>query len=98
MKLRKNIKDLNQKCSVTSTSGLYKGCLMLQMEFNNPSIHQAEKNILRTRHRYYEHREGAERLLAQQLKQEHNNSKFTEFNIKPNTTTCNAQLINGQFK
>lgn len=49
--------ESTSQMSTSPTSELYEQHLLLQREYNNLSTYQAEKKILRTRPRYYEHGE-----------------------------------------
>ncbi len=68
------------------------------MEFNNLSTHQAVRNLLKTKQKFYEHGEKAGRLLTHQLRQITSNSEITEINTGPGVTPCDPKLINSQYK
>ena len=101
----KRIKELNQEIlnidnqlANNSTPELFKGRLLLQTEFDNLSIRQTERMMLKTRQTYYEHGERAGKLLCHQLKQTVAQNAIPEIRVSSDSTSSHPQTINDRFK
>lgn len=67
--LTDDILKLDIKYSHLPSADILKQHLLLKIEFDLLSMHQAENHILKSRHSSYEHGEKAGKILAHQLRQ-----------------------------
>ena len=96
--LSQQIADTDVKLARNPTPDLNKERLLLQTEFDNLSIKQTERLLLKTKQTYYEHGEKAGRLLCHQLKQVAANSAIPEIRLTQDATSTHPQIINDKFK
>lgn len=59
---------------------------------------KAEKNILKSRQVYYEHRDKAGKLVALQLRQQSAEQMIPEIDAGTDSVSCNPRVINDRFK
>ena len=62
--LTQQISDIDDELSHDFTPDLYKERLLLKTEYDNVSIKQTERLLLKTKQSYYEHGEKAGKLLS----------------------------------
>ena len=96
--LTQQISDIDDELSHDFTPDLYKERLLLKTEYDNLSIKQTERLLLKTKQSYYEHGEKAGKLLCHQLRQAAARSAIPEIRVSPGSTSTHPQIINDQFK
>lgn len=96
--MNKQILNIDNQLAHNSTPELFKERLLLQTEFDNLSIRQTERMMLKTRQTYYEHGQRAGKLLCHQLKQTMAQSAIPEIRVSPDSTSSHPQTINDRFK
>lgn len=94
MQLADDILKLDQLYSVSPSDILYKQHLTHKIEFDLLSTQQTENLILKSRDKYYEHRERAGKVLAHQLCQRTANQYISEISNEHNMKHTDHSKIN----
>lgn len=92
-----HILQLQTTYAITPSPDLFKELLLEKNKLDIILSSEAEKNILRSRHRYYEFGDKASKILAYQLRQATASKLITKIKT-PEGYTYDGKLINDKFK
>lgn len=97
-KLEKEILGLEKDFQQHRDKKIYSLLVSKKLKYNTLCTYKTEKNILRTRQRYYELGEKANKVLSWQLKKEESSKTINQIEDERGSITQNPKEINKTFK
>lgn len=96
--LEREILQLEKEFQQSRDKIIYRLLVNKKLKYNTLSTYRAEKNILRTKQRYYELGEKAHKVLSWQLKAEESSRTINQIQNEAGNITHNPKEINETFK
>ena len=96
--LEKEISYLEKEHQMSRSREIYRSLENKKLKYNLLNTYRIEKNILRTKQRYYELGKKAQKVLAWQLKAEEASRTINSIKTENGNVTGNPKEINDCFK
>ena len=96
--LEREISHLEKEHQMSHSRDIYQTLVNKKLQYNLLNTYRIEKNILRTKQRYYELGEKAQKVLAWQLKAEEASRAINSIETENGNVTGNPKEINDCFK